>query len=321
MTKACVFAPSPLLTVTVEGIAGDGNDEIHIHAGGQGFWIARMLAELDTEVSVCGSFGGEVGRTAAVLMAEEDLDVRVVPTAGTNGAYIHDRRSGRRLPVAAMAATPLSRHEVDELYGAALVKGLDAAVCVLGGPGDPAILPADTYRRLATDLSANGAAVVADLSGQPLHAALEGGVTVVKVSHAELVGDKRAAGDDLASLVAAMGDLAAAGAGSVVVTRADDPTLALVDGRVLEVAGPRLEPCDTAGAGDSFTAGVAAGLAHGQSIDDALRLGAAAGAVNVTRRGLATGRRQEIEGMVSHIEVRPLPANQAAQKGGRTCMH
>ena len=60
--RVCVFAPAPLLTVTIESKAdGSGDDEIHVHAGGQGFWIARLVAELGVEVVLCGSFGGETG--------------------------------------------------------------------------------------------------------------------------------------------------------------------------------------------------------------------------------------------------------------------
>ena len=47
------------------------------------------------------------------------------------------------------------------------------------------------------------------------------------------------------------------------------------------------------------------GLARGMSVADALRLGAAAGALNATRRGLGTGTRQEIERLATHVTVRP----------------
>jgi fructose-1-phosphate kinase PfkB-like protein len=39
---------------------------------------------------------------------------------------------------------------------------------------------------------------------------------------------------------------------------------------------------------------------------DALRLGAAAAGLNVTRRGLATGDRREIERLAQHIELHRL---------------
>ncbi len=45
-TPACaVIGPLLYLTVTVETEAG-GVEGVHLHPGGQGFWIARMLQVL-----------------------------------------------------------------------------------------------------------------------------------------------------------------------------------------------------------------------------------------------------------------------------------
>jgi 1-phosphofructokinase len=304
--RACVFAPSPLLTVTIEGAPDDGGPEVHLHAGGQGYWIARLVSALGIRVALCASFGGETGAVARGLLSDEGFDLRAVDASGANGAYVHDRRSGDRNVVADMPPSQLSRHEVDELYGTTLVEGLEADVTVLGGPARGDVLPADTYRRLASDLRANGAAVVADLAGERLDAVLEGGVTVLKVSHEELLRDGRVTDDAVPVLVAAMCRLRDAGAESVVVTRGDAPTLALVDGQLLEVEGPRVEPFDHRGAGDSLTAGLTAGVARGMTMHEALRLGVAAGGLNVTRRGLGSGNKDEIERLASHVEVRPL---------------
>jgi 1-phosphofructokinase len=304
---ACVLAPDPLLTVTVEA-GPDGDDEIHLHAGGQGFWVGRLIQALGVPVTLCAPFGGESGRVVRAIIERHSLGVRVVESAGRNGAYIHDRRHGERVAVAETPPTPLSRHEIDELYGAALVAGLESGVSVLGGPGpwDAPVIPPDTYRRLATDLAANRRIVVADLWGEPLACALEGGLTVLKVSHEELLSDGWADDDSVEALVAAMERLHEAGAEHVLVTRAGDSALALTDGSVVEIIPPSLKPVDDRGAGDSMTAGVAAGLGRGLAMDEALRLGAAAGSLNVTRRGLGTGDRREIERLAEHIELRPV---------------
>lgn len=301
-----VLAPDPLLTVTVEaGVNGD--DEIHLHAGGQGVWIGRMIAALGEPVALCGPFGGETGRVAHLLVAADHLSVRPVETAGSNGCYVHDRRGGERVPVASTPPDPLSRHEVDELYGAALVAGLEAEVCVLGGPGpwDPPVLPAEFYRRLAGDLRSNGKVVVADLRGEPLDRALEGGLSVCKISHEELVADQRSEDHGVQAVLSAMRRLQERGAEHVVVTRAEAPTLVLAGSQVLEVVLPQLEPLDHRGAGDSVTAGLAAGLTRGRPLEAALPLAAAAGRLNVTRRGLATGDRREIERLAGHVEIVP----------------
>jgi 1-phosphofructokinase len=303
--SACVFAPSPLLTVTVEDAAGAGS-EVHLHAGGQGFWIARMLVALDLDTELCAPLGGEVGLVLEPLIAAEG--VRVRPGAGTsgNGAYVHDRRGGERDAVADMAPLRLSRHEVDELYSATFACGLAADVTVLGGSSAPDVVPADVFRRIAADLGSVGKPVVADLSGEELTAAVQGGVTVLKVSHEDLVEDGLASSAEPKVLVDTMHDLVDAGARTAVVSRAGDPTFVLADGDLVEVVAPEMQRVDHRGAGDSMTAGIAAALAHGRQTTEALRLGAAAGAANVTRRGLATGRREAIEQLAEHIVVRPL---------------
>lgn len=309
-SRVVVLAPTPLLTVTVESAGGDG-DEIHFHPGGQGVWVARLAASLGVDVVLCSSFGGESGTVIRALLEEWDIGVRAVHAAGWNGAYLHDRRSGERRPLAAMDVVSRSRHEVDELYGVTFVAGLEADVVVLGGPESahlaradvPHPIPLDFYTRLARDLRGNGIVVVADLCGSVLAAALQGGLDVLKISDEELAVTGEAPDTSKTSLISAIDRLAGRGAEAVVVTRAERPTLALLDGVLYEIRAPQVDPVDERGAGDSVTAGVAAALARGRSLPEAVRLGTAAGTLNVTRRGLASGSQREIELLVSHIEM------------------
>jgi 1-phosphofructokinase len=302
--SAFVFAPSPLLTVTIES-GREGTSEVHLHAGGQGFWVARMLTSLGVRACLCGPFGGESGRVVTGLIEDEGVRVRSVATTQGNGAYVQDRRRGERDTVAEMPPATLTRHELDELYSASLAEGMAGDVAVLGGPASPDVIPADTYGRLAADLRAVGVTVVADLSGDPLTAVLDGGVTVLKVSHEDLLADGRAASAEPEDLAKAMEAIVSDGTTHVVVSRAGEPALALVDGRLLEVLVPPLQRVDHHGAGDSMTAGIAAGLARGLPVDEALRLGAGAGALNVTRRGLATGQRAVVEQIAGRVDVHP----------------
>lgn len=319
--RAVVFAPTPLLTVTLErapggddgtGAGGEPRDgdsdvEIHVHAGGQGVWLARMMATLGADVSLCGAFGGELGPIVEALVAADGITVRAVGAVGT-GAYVHDRRSGERVELARSAPPPLDRHGVDDLHGITLAEGMRATVAVLSGPDGPGTLEPRAWQRLSADLAAVDVPVVADLSGDALTAALSGGLTVVKVSSEDLVEDGRVASEDPGALVEAMRAMCAEGARDVVVSCSGEPALVLVggsDGELLEVFVPPLQRVDHRGAGDSMTAGLAVGLARGGSLRDAVALGAAAGALNITRHGLATGRRDAIEALAARVEVRP----------------
>jgi 1-phosphofructokinase len=158
------------------------------------------------------------------------------------------------------------------------------------------------------DLARNGVRVVADLSGEELRA-LAGGVFFLKVSHQDLVRDGFMSGEGAADVRRALRALrSATGAEQVIVSRAEEPALAFVDGGLVELVPPRLEALDHRGAGDSMTAALAAGLARGLEVDECLRLAGAASALNVTRHGLGTGRRESVEQVAALIEVRPLAA-------------
>ncbi len=294
-----MFAPSPELTVTVEQL--DGQPDIHIHAGGQGVWQSRMIRSLGVDVVVCAALGGETGQVLRHLI---DVDLRARDVAARNGGYVHDRREGARDEVVRMPADALSRHELDDLYEMTLVEALAAGVAVLSGPAEEdSPVPDSVYERLARDLGANGCTVVVDLSGDRLAAALAGGPAVVKVSHEELVADGLAASDELSDLAKACREVASSGAEAVVVSRAAEDTLAWVSGEFLLVSTPELMPVDTRGGGDSMTAGLAAGLARGESLVDAVRLGAAAGAVNVTRHGLGSGSGDVVRELVGRVRI------------------
>ena len=304
MSDVTIFAPSPILTVTVEDHP-DGS-EIHVHPGGQGAWQARMLVRLGVRVTMCCVLSGEIGVVVRHLLEDEGIEVEAVEREGRGAAYLHDRRSGERREIAAEHGDPLGRHDLDELYGAVLRRGLESKATILSGPSDEAALPADTYRRLAADLRAGGATVIADLAGERLAAVLDGGVDLLKVSDEELRADGLATADDLGSISHAMHELRSRGANAVIVTRAGEPFLLVDDDGVLEVTPPRLEVADHRGAGDSLLAGTVAGIVGGERPRDAITLGAAAGALNVTRHGLGTGDADTVASLRSRATTRVL---------------
>ncbi|MGA9872934.1 MAG: PfkB family carbohydrate kinase [Rhodococcus sp. (in: high G+C Gram-positive bacteria)] len=306
---AFVFAPSPLLTVTLDA-APTGNTELHVHAGGQGHWIARMASVLGLDVTLCGVFGGEIGGVLRDLIEREGISVAAVDIGQESGSYVHDRRDGERSEIATVDPPPLARHALDDLFGLSLAVGGRSDIAILGGPHTDGIVPPEMYTRLTADLRALGVPVVADLSGPTMTAALAGGLTVLKVSHEDLIEDGRAESDDPKHLVDAMRGLREEGAEVVVLSRAADPALALVgakgkEGTVLEVVTPDLSQVDHHGAGDSMSAGIATGLALGKSMEDALQLGGGAGSANVTRRGLGSGRHDLVMRLTESVIVRP----------------
>ena len=299
-----VFAPAPHLEISVE-CSGDGA-EIHVHPGGQGYWIARMIDTLGARPQLCTPLGGELGEQLRVGLAPMP-DEGLVEVSTPTPARIVDRRTDRRGECWTASPTcALDRHELDDVFTRTIGLAAASGTCVVSGTDGDGTVPPSVFERLARDLRALEVLVVADISGEEFAALLEGAPPdVVKLSDAELVRDGWADDDDPDSLGKGMVRLLERGVGAVIVTRADSG--ALVDDGVARhrVTGPELSPVNSRGAGDSLTAAVATRLALGDELLDAVRLGVAAGALNATRHGLGSGERDAIESLARQVTTTP----------------
>lgn len=278
------------MTVTAER-ATDESVELHFHAGGQGYWVARMIRSLGEPVVLCLPLGGESGDVFRTLAAREGVELETVESGGATAAYVHDRRNGDRDPILESGYPSAGRHELDDLHGRVLTRAVRGGVCVLAGHPDPSDWWCDFYERIAKDLDGLGVRVVADLHHNLFGPALRGGVSVLKTSSDELGVTGRGTGE----VEAAIEKLVEQGARDVVVTRAEEPTIAFWSGEWFLVEPPRLDVVDGRGGGDATTAALAVGVARGWSATDVLSLAAAAGAASVARRGLASAELEAIE--------------------------
>lgn len=293
-----VVGPLLYLTVTIE--QEDGGAGVHLHPGGQGFWIARMITVLGCRARLVSPVGGEAGDVLAALLPNWEVELRALHSSISSPTQVQDRRSGERVGIVEVEHPALDRHEANDLYAIALETALTSDAVVLTAAAT-SLLDADAYRRLLSDASAQGVPVFADLHGEPLEALLEvGQLELLKVSEDDLRED----GWTLESedhVIDAARELASRGAQTVVVSRGNRPAIAAVEGQVLRVVPPALEEVDHRGAGDSMTAGMVVGRLIGLSPPAAVALGAAAGAANVTRHGLGSGRPELIAELAGRV--------------------
>jgi 1-phosphofructokinase len=186
---------------------------------------------------------------------------------------------------------------------------------VLCNPYPAKTFPLRCYEMIAADVRAAGVRLVVDLSSPRLERVLASGPELVKLNDWELAEYVCGPVDGVRAIDAAR-RLQAAGARTVAVTRGDAPVLvAPEDGDPYEIVPPVLPSGFREGCGDAMTGAIAASLARGSGVPDALLLGTAAGSVNFLRHGLGSGRRSEIEELACANVVRPLTSVQPGTAG------
>jgi 1-phosphofructokinase len=302
--QVTVFGPSPLLTVTIEA-QPHGDADIHLHAGGQGVWVARTAGQLGTNPILCGFLGGEVGAVLEPLLEGLPGERRLVRTATRSGCSVVDRRKGERRLVSGSWSGSVSRHELDDLVSLTCAAALRSQVLALCGSHPDDVIPPEVYGALVSTARSNGVQVFVDLSSRALDSALEEGPDLVKINDWQLAEWLGAPVDGRRWRPSAE-RLLERGARSAIVTRAGEPALALSDGRAWEVAPPRLMRGFREGCGDSMLGALAAAVATGQGWERSLALGAAAGAGCFLRRGLGSAKQPVIEELAERVELRPL---------------
>jgi len=300
--RVTVLGPDPLLSITIE--ARGAGDDVHVHAAGQGVWVARMIAEMGAVPILCGFVGGETGATLRPLLDAVPGERRLVPTSGSNGSYVVDRRSSERRIIARAFRPPPVRHEVDDLVAATCASALRSAALVVCNPFPADGFPDEVYETIVADVRAAAVPVIVDLSSPRLDRTLPYGPDLVKLNDWELA-EYVCGPVDGPRLLAAARRLREAGAAAVAVTRAEEPILVLPgDGDPFELVPPVFPHGFREGCGDAMTGALAAGWARGLGLREALTLGAAAGSGNFLRHGLGTGKRATIEELTSRVAIR-----------------
>lgn len=242
-----------------------------------------------------GRFAGGKGLNQAVASARAGASTRFCGAVGDDDAAallsgaLRDAGVQAQLRVAATAPTGVAH--------VLALDGGDNSIVVAAG-ANAELAPGDA------EAAATGAAVVLAQLEVPLAtvraalrlARMQGSVALLNAAPADSAALSLL--DDVDVLVVneteclelgGVERLLAAGAAAVVRTLGAEGVTLHRSGRDdLHVAAFRIDPVDTTGAGDAFCGALAAALAAGESLEDALVMASAAGAITATQRGATT---------------------------------
>lgn len=277
-----------------------GRNERH-DPGGGGINVARVFQRLGGSVRCFYLAGGATGSTLDKLVDLHDLDRRRIDIAGDTriATAVREQESGKQYRLVA-DGPEISAAEWQECLDRLAETDFEYLVAS-GSLGRG--MPDDFYDRVAEIAERRGKRLVLDSSGRGLAGGLAGGkVFLAKPSLGELrglTGEKLESEDEIA---AAARDLVAQGATqNLAVTLGDDGALLVTQEGTLRMPAVRVKAISAVGSGDSFVAAMVFGLARGDTVEDAFRLGLAAGAAAVLTPGTDLARPEDIHRLFDDI--------------------
>ena len=267
--------------------------ELSLFPGGKGANSAVAAARLGARVAMLGRVGEDAfGEDLVRNLRDNGVDasrVEAVPDAPTGSAFITVTPDGENAIVVSPGANrSFGPDEVD----AAAEDLRAAAVLVAQLEVDPEVV--ERAARLVTEAGGRFLFNFAPPREVPEGLIALADPLVVNEHEARFLlgGD----GGEPESLV---GGLLGLGPRSVVVTLGASGALLAAGGSTRRLGAPKVEAIDTTGAGDAFVGALAARLAGGDGLEEAVPYAVLAGAVAVTREGAqgSLPTPEEVEGL------------------------
>ncbi len=260
--------------------------DFRIGPGGKGSNQAIAARRAGADVTLIAKIGADTfGDMAHDLYAEEGvsdrglIDSKTHPT-GAAGIYLSEATGENAIVVTPGAAGAITVSEVEA------AKDHISSAAVFVTQFEIPLAVAETGLRLAKTLGVK--TILNPAPAAQVDPTIWTYVDVVTPNESEaeaLTGCKVTGPDDAAIAAQKFLDL---GVGAVVITLGANGAFLMTSERSLHVPAVSAgQVVETTGAGDSFNGAMAAALAEGQGLEDAVRFGNAAAAISVTRPGTA----------------------------------
>jgi tagatose 6-phosphate kinase len=248
--------------------------DVHQYASGKSLNAARVLHTLGTPVCCAGFVGGDSGEFLLSDLDDAEIPHQFVRVdAPTRLCITLMDREANTATELIEESRKLPPHAFEQLL-AKFNELLPAATGVLLSGSLPPGAPPDFYADCVKASVVAGKFVIVDAVGEPLRLALPYHPTVIKPNRQELSQTVGAPVNTDEELKSAIKQLLAMG------PQWDKDTVAS-DGKTFwKISTPKVKVVSPIGSGDSFAAGLTAGIAAGQSVPDACKLAAACGSAN-----------------------------------------
>ncbi|MFW6261446.1 MAG: 1-phosphofructokinase family hexose kinase [Spirochaetota bacterium] len=252
-----------------------------VDASGKGVNVARILHQLGERVVHLTQSGGELEKLFMDRCSADGLDVRPVHgDVEIRQCYTILDGSDRSTTEVVEAGHPTPAEVEGAVWKSYRELLPEAHTVIVSGSKAPGFSD-ELYPSMVREARERDVRVVLDIRNADLVHSLPHGPSLVKINvneFAETFLDdpvpEETDPDELPPVIRSrMVEIAREGRADLVLTNGAHPVMYVDGERVEHVAPTRVEPVNTIGSGDAVTAGIAAGLARGMSLREAIGLG------------------------------------------------
>lgn len=277
MILAVCLNPALDVTYTVGALRPGASHRVRWvrrRAGGKGINVAAVLHQQGVDALVTGPVGDSIGAELAAGLDRAGVAHRLTPIAAATRQTVTVVDGAGEATVLNEPGPALTADEWSTFRDVFADLAEQAELVTLSG-SVPDGIPSDAYGQLVSIAHESGTPVILDCDGEQLVAALHARPDIVKINEHEASGTTGYGTDSVDDVFAAAEELHALGAAEVVITRGSGGVAARTDdGRFVANAATVLSGNPT-GAGDAFTAGLAAAIVAGLDWPSRLRRAAA----------------------------------------------
>ena len=276
-------------------------DAPRFDAGGGGINVSKAIKRLGGKSTAIFTTGGPSGQVLRDLVSQEGIDCEVIQTEQwTRENFIVAETSTNAQYRFGMPGAALSEAETEAVLET--LRQSKAEYVVASGSLPPQ-MDVNFYEKVASISKEIGARLVLDTSGEPLRAACDEGVFLLKPNIGELealVGAKDLQIDDVDDAARMLiGD----GKCEVVIVSMGPKGAILVTKDLCEhVPAPPVQKRSTVGAGDSMVAGMTWALTQGLTYSEMIRWGVACGSAATMNEGTQLFLRADVERLMDWLK-------------------
>lgn len=276
---------------------------VEVDAGGKGINCSRMLKRMGVETTAVALLGGNTGHYVTSVLEREGITLQAVQTdKPTRTCVCVEEATGVPPTTFNERGGPIEHRELVSTLELTKDIARNSKYVVFGG-SVPTGINDDVYKVLIDIASAGNAKSVLDTDGLALSEGIKAKPFMIKPNRDEverLLGVEFESKSDVARAALTLGER---GIELVVISLGKQGAMACYDGLIYYAMPPEVKVKSTIGSGDSMIAGMLCAFDQGAGLEDALRLGCAAGAATAMSGGSDIGTKADVDLLVSQVKI------------------